>query len=48
VWKPEEADIHEGKHLSADREWEGHDEEHEECHLCYEQEEDLRADVLAR
>jgi hypothetical protein len=33
--------VHEGKHLSADREWKGHDQEHEERHLCYEQEEDL-------
>jgi len=30
----------EGKHLSADCEWERDDEEHEQCHLCYEQEED--------
>lgn len=33
--------IHEGKHLAADREGEGHDEEHEERHLCYEEQEDL-------
>lgn len=32
---------HEGEHLAADREWEGHDEEHEECHLCHEEQEDL-------
>lgn len=24
---------HEGEHLPANREGEGHDEEHEECHL---------------
>ena len=30
----------EGKHLAADREGEGHDEEHEERHLCYEEQED--------
>ena len=34
--------VHEGKHLSADGEGKGDDEEHEERHLCYEQEEDLR------
>src|SRR5271168_773125 len=33
--------VHEGKHLSADGEREGDDEEPEEHHLCYEQEEDL-------
>ena len=27
--KLEELDVHEGKHLSADREWERDDEEHE-------------------
>jgi hypothetical protein len=43
----EGANVHEGKHLSADGEWEGNDEKHEECHLCYEQEEDLCANVLA-
>jgi hypothetical protein len=32
---------HKGKHFSADREWKWHDQEHEERHLCYEQEEDL-------
>jgi len=31
---------YEGKHLSADGEGEGNDEEHEERHLCYEQQED--------
>jgi hypothetical protein len=44
---PEGANVHEGKHLSADSEWEGNDEKHEECHLCYEQEEDLCVNVLA-
>jgi hypothetical protein len=45
--KPQGKSVHESKHLSADREWEGHDEEHEECHLCYQQEEHLYANVLA-
>lgn len=39
-------DVHEGEHSAADREGEGDDQEHEECHLCYEEQEDLR-DVLA-
>ena len=39
--------VHEGKHLSTDRERERDDEEHEQCHLCYKQEEDLCANVLA-
>jgi hypothetical protein len=33
--------VHECKHLSADGERKRDDEEHEECHLCNEQEEDL-------
>jgi hypothetical protein len=45
--KLEELDVHEGKHLSADREWERDDEKHEQCHLCYKQEEDLCANLLA-
>jgi hypothetical protein len=46
-WKLEGVYVHESKHLSADGKWEGDDEEHEECHLCHEQEEDLCANVLA-
>lgn len=45
--EPGGADVHEGKHLSTDRKWEGDDEEHEERHLCYEQQKDLCANVLA-
>jgi hypothetical protein len=33
--------VHEGKHLPADCEWKGDDEEHEERHLCHEEQEDL-------
>lgn len=43
----EGADVHEGKHLPAESEGKGYDKDHEECHLCYEQEEDLGAIVLA-
>lgn len=39
--------VHKGEHLSADREGKGHDEEHEESHLCYKQEEDLDDIALA-
>ncbi len=39
--------IHEGEHSSADREGKGHDEKHEESHLCYKQEEDLDDNALA-
>lgn len=34
-------EVHEGEHLATDSEGERDDEEHEERHLCYEQEEDL-------
>ena len=47
MWEPGGAEVHEGKHLSTDCEWEGDDEKHEERHLCYEQQEDLCANVLA-
>jgi hypothetical protein len=36
-----EGEVHEGEHSAADREGKGNDQEHEECHLCYEQQEDL-------
>jgi hypothetical protein len=39
--------VHEGKHLSADREWKRHDEKHEECHLCYEEHKNLQIRWLA-
>jgi hypothetical protein len=31
---------YEGKHLPAERKWEGDDKKHEERHFCHEQEED--------
>lgn len=34
-------DVHECEHFTPDREWERHDEQHEERHLCYEEQEDL-------
>lgn len=47
AWEPGAAHVHERKHLSTDREWEGNDEKHEERHFCYEQQEDLCANMLA-
>lgn len=39
---------HEGKHLSADGEGERHDEQHEECHLCYKEQENLEAWMISK
>ncbi len=43
----EGTDVHEGKHLPAERKWEGYDKKHKERHFCHEQEEDLGAIALA-
>ena len=39
--------VHEGKHLSTEGEGDRDDKEHEEHHLCYEQEEDLRGSMVS-
>lgn len=37
IWGGEGLCVHERKHLSADGKGERENEEHEKCHLCYEQ-----------